>query len=546
MSRILLTLVLCICFTGTAYAGGTVYETTFYSVSLARNCAVQIYLPEGYDPMGSTQYPVVYFLHGALDDHTGYPYLLDIFDTMIDGQIIEPVIVIKPDGRSTPYLVSWFTNSLLNGPYEDYIVNDLVYFVETNFCAIPESEYRYIMGHSAGGYGAMTLGLKHPDVYSRFAAHSGVLEFNVMLMVALPYLLAEYPQGPPYYWNPYAGFFSGVFFSMGAAFSPDLTSPPFYVGLPLSDSAAVIDSIWQLWLQHNPPAYAEVLPISTELGIYFDCGNMDEMGCYPQNIVFADTLSQLNIEHTFQAYVGDHFSVLPQRFPISIAFLVGLKAHVYFLPTILSLGSPGSWITCHIALPGDYLVTDIDPNSVVLNEINGVTIDPPLQRQGPIEICEFRGEDCLMVKFKREDVVDYLYAMGIHGRQTVELGVAGELTGEFTHGIPFRGIGLLTVTGTAGPQGSEVARKSGGVLYECTPNPFSVTTAIQYEIPNETHVRVAIYNAAGQCVATLVDAKQTTGAYSVCWDAKQLPNGVYICRMETDERAQTEKILLMR
>ena len=219
-----------------------------------------------------------------------------------------------------------------------------------------------------------------------------------------------------------------------------------------------------------------------------------------------------------------------------------LEASVYFLPTILSLGSPGSWVTCHIILPGGYLVTDIDPYTVILNEIDGVTIDPPLQRQGPIEICEFRGEDCLMVKFNRQDVVEQLYAMGIHGRQTVELGIAGELY----NGTPFQGVGLLKVTGTGGTQGSEVTHKSGGVLYECTPNPFSATTAIQYEIPNETHVRVAVYNAAGQCVATPVDAKQIAGTYSVCWDAKQLPNGVYICKMETDGCTQTQKILLMK
>ncbi len=219
-----------------------------------------------------------------------------------------------------------------------------------------------------------------------------------------------------------------------------------------------------------------------------------------------------------------------------------LTAHVYFLPTILSLGNPGTWITCHIALPGDYLVTDIDPYTVILNEIDGVTIDPPLQRQGPIEICEYRGEDCLMVKFDRQDLVEHFYTMGIHGRQTVELGIAGELY----NGIPFHGIGTLNVIGTGGPQGSEVTRKSGGILYESTPNPFSSTTTIKYEIPEEAHVRLAIYNAAGQRVAALVNTKQTAGTYSVCWDAKRLPNGVYICRMETDGRNETQKIMLMR
>ncbi|UCF70310.1 MAG: T9SS type A sorting domain-containing protein [candidate division WOR-3 bacterium] len=537
-----LALVSYVCMASVAYSAGTVYDTAFYSVSLARECSVQVYLPDGYDPMTSTQYPVVYFLHGALDNHTGYPFILDIFDTMIAGEIIEPVIVVKPDGRCIPYVVSWYTNSILNGLYDDYIVNDLVDFVEGNYSAIPEPDCRYIMGHSAGGYGAMTLGLRHPDVYSRLAAHSGVLEFNVLIVAALPSLLAEYPPGPPYIWNPYAGFFSSVFFSMGAAFSPNPLNPPFFVDIPLDEYAQIIEPIWQLWLQHNPPTYASALPPNTAIGIYFDCGNMDEMGCYPQNIAFADTLSQLNIEHEFQEYVGDHFSALPERFPIGIAFLVGLKAHVYFQPTILHLGSPGSWITCHIGLPGDYLATDIDPYTVVLNEINGVAIDPPLQRQGPIEICEYRGELCLMVKFDRQDVVEHLYAMGIHGRQTVELSVAGEL---FNH-IPFHDVGTLNVRGTGGPQGSEAAYRTGAILHVCTPNPFSSTTAIKYEIPEDTHVRVAIYNTAGQRVATLVDAKQTAGAYSVCWDAKQRPNGVYICRMETDGCTETQKILLMK
>jgi enterochelin esterase-like enzyme len=542
MSRVSLTLVICVCLTGSAYAAGTVYETTFYSTSLARECSVQVYLPEGYDPMGSMQYPVVYFLHGAMDSHTGYSFILDIFDTMIAGEIIEPAIVVKPDGRSTPYLVSWFTNSMLNGLYENYIVNDLVNFVETNYCAIQEAESRYILGHSAGGYGAMTLGLKHPDVYSRLAAHSGALEFNVLLVAALPALLAEYPLGPPYIWNPFAGFFSGVFFSMGAAFSPNFSNPPFYVDLPLDEYAQLIEPVWQLWLQHNPPAYAAALSANTELGIYFDCGTLDEMGCYPQNIVFADILSQLGIEYEFQQYVGDHFSILPQRFPIGIAFLVGLKAHVYFQPTILHLGSAGSWITCHIGLPGDYAVTDIDPSSVVLNEINGVAIDPPLQREGPIEICEYRGELCLMVKFNRQDVVEHLYTMGVGGRQTVELGVAGELY----DGIPFHDVGTLNVTGTGGPQGNEMACKTDALLRGCTPNPFSTTTAVQYELPQEMQVRVAIYNAAGQRVATLVDATQEAGSYSVYWEGKNLPNGVYICRMETDDCTETQKILLMK
>ncbi len=80
----------------------------------------------------------------------------------------------------------------------------------------------------------------------------------------------------------------------------------------------------------------------------------------------------------------------------------------------------------------------------------------------------------------------------------------------------------------------------------CTPNPFSTSTTIQYEIPNATHVQVKIFNATGQYVATLIDNKQPAGIYSVSWDGKKLPNGVYICRMETDDFIETQKVLLMK
>jgi len=80
----------------------------------------------------------------------------------------------------------------------------------------------------------------------------------------------------------------------------------------------------------------------------------------------------------------------------------------------------------------------------------------------------------------------------------------------------------------------------------CAPNPFTTTTEVTYIIPMETHVRITVHNAAGQRVVTLVDTRQTAGTYSISWDGKRLPNGVYICRMETDNCPETQKILLIR
>jgi CubicO group peptidase (beta-lactamase class C family) len=88
--------------------------------------------------------------------------------------------------------------------------------------------------------------------------------------------------------------------------------------------------------------------------------------------------------------------------------------------------------------------------------------------------------------------------------------------------------------------------KPTSIQFTSAPNPFAHTTSIQYTLPRKTLVRLNIYNTAGQLVVTLVDATQEAGSYSVSWEGKNLPNGVYICRMETDDCTETQKILLMK
>jgi len=318
---ILLALVLVLLISGAAFGQGTVEDVQFFSESLGELRWVQVYVPRGYGPDRGPKYPVIYFLHGAGGNHTSYPFLIAILDELVENDLIEPVVVVKPDGSCLPYNASFYTNSELNGAFEDYIVHDVVEFVKRNYRIIPGRKKRCIMGHSMGGYGAMKLALKYPDLYAGLAAHSGPLEFNVLLMVALPYLLAEYPEGPPYYWAPYRGPFSGLSFSMAGAFSPNLINPPFFVDFPLDENANVIPPVFGRWLLHNPPKFASELPPDAELSIYFDCGMMDELGCYPQNLVFADVLDQLGIAHLFESYVGGHSDQIHVRLPISLAFL---------------------------------------------------------------------------------------------------------------------------------------------------------------------------------------------------------------------------------
>ncbi len=78
------------------------------------------------------------------------------------------------------------------------------------------------------------------------------------------------------------------------------------------------------------------------------------------------------------------------------------------------------------------------------------------------------------------------------------------------------------------------------------PNPFNPTTTIKYEIPQQTHVLLTIFNTNGQAVETLVNQKQSPGYYSIQWDATNLPSGVYFYKISADGYSEVMKSVLMK
>jgi plastocyanin len=78
------------------------------------------------------------------------------------------------------------------------------------------------------------------------------------------------------------------------------------------------------------------------------------------------------------------------------------------------------------------------------------------------------------------------------------------------------------------------------------PNPFNARTAIEYALPQDSHVRLVIYNLLGQNIESLVDQSQTAGIHQVIWNAADVPTGVYFYRIEAGDFTQTRKMLLAK
>ncbi|NOZ60498.1 MAG: T9SS type A sorting domain-containing protein [Calditrichaeota bacterium] len=78
------------------------------------------------------------------------------------------------------------------------------------------------------------------------------------------------------------------------------------------------------------------------------------------------------------------------------------------------------------------------------------------------------------------------------------------------------------------------------------PNPFNPTTDISFALPTRSHVKLSVYNALGQKVATLVEGMRQAGSYRATWNAQNMPSGIYFYRLETDSFSKTLKMILMK
>ena len=78
------------------------------------------------------------------------------------------------------------------------------------------------------------------------------------------------------------------------------------------------------------------------------------------------------------------------------------------------------------------------------------------------------------------------------------------------------------------------------------PNPFNPSTVISYQIPNESKVNIKVFDLMGKEVAALVNEVKPAGAYSVTFNASNLPSGVYIYKLTAGHFMQSNKMILIK
>lgn len=259
---------------------------------------VTVYLPPGYETSPENRYPVIYFLHGILCDHLTFFGAYNpeqdfqvILDRMFNTRALPPVILVSPNSYNA-YMGSFYTNPFVTGQWEDFIVKDLIDYMDENYRTIPTRESRGICGHSMGGYGAMKLAMDHPSLFN---ATYGLSPYGLILEDFIFDIAFEDIKEATVASSMSQLSVNGQSMVMqAAAFAPDSSGQPFMGQFPLTESGETVDTVLQKWLKYDPYTMLEsnIDSLLKYKAIQYDCGTEDQYGFYPVCLAFSDILDK--------------------------------------------------------------------------------------------------------------------------------------------------------------------------------------------------------------------------------------------------------------
>ena len=297
---------------------------------------VSVYVPPSYNTDKNKRYPVVYFLHGIGDTDQAYtsdwtnngvkiPFsgIQSQMDEGIRRGKFGEMIVVLPNQR-TNWFGSFYVNSSVTGNWEDFTVKELVGYIDKNYRTLASPDKRGIAGHSMGGYGALTISMKHPDVFGvAFGLNPAIIDWGGDIGIGQPAFRRVLTAKSYEELGKLAqtgDFYPAATITVAQAFSPNPNKPPFFCDFPFK--------LVNGEMHPNEPAFSKweersatnmVKKYRSNLmklkGYRFDSGYEDEFLFIPvTSREFSKELTNNGVPHIFEEYNGDHRNRLPGKY----------------------------------------------------------------------------------------------------------------------------------------------------------------------------------------------------------------------------------------
>jgi enterochelin esterase family protein len=303
---------------------------------------IPVYLPPSYRREPGRQYPVVFMLHGFTGNSSMWlnvnpfyqPTVPERFERLVSEKQSGEMILVFVDGFCG-LGGSQYVNSEATGYYEDYVINELVPFIDGKFPTLGTADKRAVAGKSSGGFGAVYLALRHPDVFSAFASHAGDMYFEYCYKLDFPKAingLYRYHQLP----DPVGAFLSDFtlaeqkgkyldtlnILAMAACYSPKAGGG---FDLPFElKTGELRPEIWEKWLEFDPVLMLDkseyLAALKSLKGCYLDAGSRDEFSLHLGARIFASKADRLGVKVHHEEFDDGHMNI-NYRYDRSLAYI---------------------------------------------------------------------------------------------------------------------------------------------------------------------------------------------------------------------------------
>lgn len=249
-------------------------------------------------------------------------------DRLISSGKCPPVIVAAPDCFNR-LGGSQYINSSAVGRYEDYLIEEVIPFVESRVAVASWG----VFGKSSGGYGSIVLGMRHPEVFRALADHSGDSNFELCYLPDWPAALDEFraAKGPKRwlerYWNDVSRHRKRYFkpinmLAMSAHYSPNPKSPHLGIDFPFDlETGEFKEEVWKRWQAWDPVRMAAKYARNLKnTAVFIDCGTRDEFALHWGARALAAELRRRGLKPVFEEFDDGHMSIA-YRYDRSIPFL---------------------------------------------------------------------------------------------------------------------------------------------------------------------------------------------------------------------------------
>lgn len=297
------------------------------------------YLPAEYDRKPGARFVQLWDLAGftcAGPAHVGWKgfgeNVPERLDRLIHTGEMGPAIVLFPDCY-TRLGGNQYINSSAVGRYADYLVRELVPFVDRELRTLGAREHRGVFGKSSGGYGAMVHGMRYAKTWGAVANHSGDAYFDLVYRTDFPnvanelarhgYRVDRFLKHFRALNKPSGGEIHALMaICMAATYDPD-PGAPLGFRLPFDPYTCEVDEKrWRKWLRHDPinmvGRYKAAL--KSLRGLFIDCGDRDQYHIHFGARILSRKLGEHGVRHTYEEFPDNHSGV-DYRLDRSLPFL---------------------------------------------------------------------------------------------------------------------------------------------------------------------------------------------------------------------------------